>query len=547
MKLINYIAALLSIFLANTSYSGIEKFIENQSDRVIIKDNFLILADEPGLINCPNTNCDIPVNIKSFRKEEGKYIPISTINSSKINSGNHTLYQYNDKIIDSFSTRNQSGQKDAIFKTHLRSFDFTNPENPILLASLNFRGDILASTRNGNRLTNLSSDIVRSNDLSSVVLEECGSLTNLLGRKIAKSEFLMLRIIDTPLKNINESQQHCLIIDKIGIKNSSIKSTKNSIYITYSNNRNQRHIIRYKYEQDTYSFDNNIIINENRFSKNWENYIQESEGILMIAGNYKFETNIQAGIKTFSIIENKIVTGSERNISFTPRTHTRSSIETLSESINNRWYIAINSDDFTSGSKLLNVDISVPSAPNASSEISITGNIERIIPIYDDLFSIYARQLKIPPATSLSIIDTSNTVKSHLVYSESLTEGFDHQPLAIENKLTQSAYFKNQYSGKLITPLENTQNSPLIMKTSLVESNSGKDVPSKRKIDLITIDLFKYENCFSLEASCWIAEKSHINTLIVPYEGDEPSRARSLIDKVGYYYVLGDDIQFFPY
>lgn len=536
-----------SLTFTLSSYSKVDPQKHFPEDRVIIKGEYLILADEPGLINCPNLNCDIPVDLKTFRKEESKYIPISSITSSKLNSNSHTLYQHKDKIIDSYSTRNQTGPKSIILKTHLKSFDYSNPENPISLTSQSFGGELIASDLNDNMLTNLSTEIINSTSPLSTVFEECDNFHSMSKANVDNSEFLLLRLINTPLENINKSLQSCLIIDTTGIKNSNIKSKKDSIYITFSDNNLQRHIIRYKYEQGNYSFDNSITLDEDRYSKNLGNYIQESSDILMIAGDYKFEENTQAGIKIFNIKNNAIVLNSEKNISLTPYTHTRSSLKTLSKVIDNHWYIAVNSNTSSSTNNLFNVDISTPTTPEVSSIISIPGDIERITPIFNNLLSIYTRQFVFPPTTSLSIVDTSNALRSHLVYSELLTQGFSHQPLAIENVLTQSSYFKNQYSGKLITPLENTQDSPLSIETSLAGSNSGKDVPSKRKVDLIAIDLFKYDNCISLSKSCWIAEKFQTNTLILPYEGDEPSRARSFIDKTGYYYVLGDDIQFFPY
>lgn len=547
MNSLKSITVIASLAFTLTSYSKVDLPHEYPADRVIIKGDYLILANEPGLIVCPNLNCDIPVDLKSFRKEEGKYIPVSSINSSETNSNSHTLYQYKDKIIDSFSTRNQTGPESIILKTHLKSFDFSNPEKPTLLASQVFGGELIASSFDDSMLTNLSTEIIDSISPSSIAFEECDNLHNMSEKNASSSEFIMLRLINISLENTNNPHQSCLVIDKVGMKHSDIKSTKNSIYISFSDNNLQRHVIRYKHEQSGYSFDNNITINEDRYSKNLDDYIQESADVLMIAGDYDFEESTQAGVKIFNIMNNEIILSSEKNMSLTPQQHTSSSITTLSNSINNHWYIAINSDDSPSASKLLNVDISIPTALNVSSVVSIAGNIERITSIFDNLLSIYTRQLEFPPATSLSIVDTSNTLQSHLIYSESLTQGFTHQPLAIENELTQSAYFKNQYSGKLIVPLENTQDSPFIMDTSLTGSNSGKDVPSKRTIDLIAIDLFKYDKCISLNKSCWIAEIFQTNTLIRPYEGDEPHRARSLIDKAGYYYVLGDDIQFFPY
>ena len=531
-----------SLVFASTSYSEID--FTSQADRVLIKEDYLILANEPGLITCPNTNCDIPVDLKAFRKEEDKYIPVSSINSSIMNSSNHTLYQYNDKIINSYSTRRQLAQG-AAFKTHLKSFDFSSPENPSLLANLEFGGSLLASNLNNDRLVNLSIDTIENNNSNS--LGECSSLRYLLDSKRNNSDSFLLRIIDTPLKKIKESRQNCLILEGNGIKNSAIKSTKNSIYITFLDDYLKRHVIRYKNENGNLIFDNKIALEDDVFSKNLGDYIQESENTLMILGDYKFYKNTQAGIKIFDLVDNEIIISSEINMPLTTNENLKSSITSSSEVINNHWPIAVLSNETENENQLYNVDITSPSAPYVASSISIPGNIERIIPMPNNLLSVYASQLKFVPATSLSIIDVSNTKKSHLVYSESLTEGFTHQPLAIVDEPTQSSFFKDQHSGRLVTPLENTLDSPFSMDTSLAGSDSERDVPSKRQIDIITIDLLKYDHCIPTNKSCWIAEKLQTDTIILPYESDEPSRARTFINNKGYYYVLGKEIQFFPY
>jgi hypothetical protein len=542
MKAIKFITAMASLVFASTGYSEIN--FTSQADRVLIKEDYLILANEPGLITCPNVNCDIPVDLKAFRKEEDKYIPVSSINSSIMNSSNHTLYQYNDKIINSYSTRRQLAQG-GTFKTHLKSFDFSSPENPSLLANLEFGGSLLASNLNNNRLVNLSRDTIENNNSNS--FGECSSLRYLSGSKRNNSDSFLLRIIDTPLENIKESRQNCLILEGNGIKNSAIKSTKNSIYITFLDDHLKRYVIRYKNENGSFIFDNKIALDDDVFSKHLGNYIQESEDTLMILGNYKFYKNTQAGIKVFDLVDNEIIISSETNISLTTSEDLQSSITSSSEAINNYWPIAVLSNEAKNENQLYNVDITNPSTPYAASSISIPGNIERIIPMPNNLLSVYTRQLKFLPVTSLSIIDISNTQKSHLVYSELLTEDFTHQPLAIVDKLTQNSLFKNQHSGKLVIPLEKTLDSPFSMDTSLAGSNSERDVPSKRQIDLISVDFFKHDHCIATNKSCWIAEKLQTDTIILPYEGDEPSRARLFINNKGYYYVLGKKIQFFPY
>lgn len=546
MKLIILITVFSSLAFTLTSHSNTLSTQPSQPDRVIMKDGYLILANEPGLIECPNLNCDIPVDLRSFRKEEDKYFPVSSINASSINSASHTLYQYENKIIDSFSTRNQNSAENIVNNTHVKSFDFSDPKNPSPLVSLEFKGVLIASALNANKLTNLSLETIENAVLSSGAFDECDNLHDISNNKKNNTHSLILRIIDTPLENINESHQYCLITSENSINDAAIKSTGDSIYISFSNDNRQRHVIRYKYEQGDYSFDNDIIISEDRFSRNLENYIQERQGVLMIAGDYEFEGSTQAGVKIFDISGNKIIMNSERNISFTKNTRTKSSITTLSETINNNWYVGISSDG-TENNKLLNIDVSNPLAARATSSISISGNIDRIISMPNNLLSIYTSQFEFPPTTQLSIIDTSNPLKSHLVYLTSLTEGFESHPLAIVDEPTQSAYFRNQRSGRLITPLKKTLDSSFSMETSVAGSNAGQDTPSKIKIDLISIDLFKHDNCHSLNKSCWIAETFQTDTLILPYEGAESSRARSLIVEGGHYYIIGETIQFFPY
>ncbi|MGR6870893.1 hypothetical protein ACU6U9_00980 [Pseudomonas sp. HK3] len=528
-------------------------------DRIIEYNGYIVLADEPGLAACSDINCNIPVDLHILKKEGEAYELLSKHDLTNINSSEHSLYQYKNVIMDVFTNRIQYSNQSAFFVTHAKLIDVTKIENPTLIDDVKLTGSLIDSQQLNHNLFMLTSSVTSITKKNCLIVNEDVSLNNKIMPDLSS---LVFNISNVSMKNGAVNSNHCIQSNISGMQNAGLSVFKDSVYLTYSS-FSKRYVHRYRVANDKLVYDRKFILNDSFYTDSIGDYLYEKNGVLIAVGLFEFGDVIQAGLKIYNLNRSEASVDTfekidvfSKSLSFTPENKQDNTyIMSVSSNLDDVWHIAIgyeeqNHVDNMSDGRLFSIGTQSAKKPALSNGVIVKGYVEKIIPSAQNIVSIYSSQFEISqgslPTTALTLFDMTALFNPKLIMFTYLTEGFSHQPLAISDIRTHQLVFNTDSSGRMIFPLQSTFGSPF--PSTLDESvDRSRDVPTDIGLELLVFDITKKANCVVDLKSCWGAQKIHTEFLYLPYEGDEPIRARSLLDASGFHYILGKQTQYFEY
>lgn len=159
------------------------------------------------------------------------------------------------------------------------------------------------------------------------------------------------------------------------------------------------------------------------------------------------------------------------------------------------------------------------------------------MPLNDHLLAAFTEDIVFGPdigyQSRLSVLDTENPFVIRPVLDQLLASDFLQQALPTSDSRTLSKLVRNHHNIRWMLPVQTTIYAP------------GGDLPVGLSLELLTFEAQREDACLPWLRTCWNTDHLFPQTLELPYEGDEPLRARALLNDDGYHYVLGDD--FLPF
>lgn len=516
---------------------------EVASNRVVYADDYAYVAEEPGYVDCPDLECNIPVNLVVHKVQRGDFIEKSRTLISSQASGSHTLLKSDNRLSALYSNRIQpSIYHDATFITHLKSFDISQPESPTEFQDIELPGQLSGYDLHEDRLSLLTLTSLPENTFNHRCRELAGESDS--------SNRLELNVLTKRLGSEKHLRQ-CVILPASHLKAISLVTDQQSIIISYQDS-NVLSAVQLSINDSTLEFVRQFPLGSAHVYNNEENQSTLSNGFLLTAGNFKFDSAINAGIKVFDILSDL---STKRPPSWLlPLTSSNDeephAIHSMSSATDDRWFLtssAIQGKDANAQvSSLYTINLTQPGKPYVATRSSLEGKSEVIIDHQNNLLSVYSMLTKntigLSAVSKLTLFNSNTEDELRPILEDYISEGFEQQPLVYSDRKTQTMSFNSLDEGKFLIAVNTTQ-APFFdkLETSLGLNGQAtlqqRDIPTSQTVGIHSYELSQKPGCSSW---CWHAQKKRTDELVLPYEGDEPNRARFINRNDRFYYVLGN-------
>ncbi|ASP37972.1 hypothetical protein CHH28_04435 [Bacterioplanes sanyensis] len=502
------------------------------NDRAVRIGDWLYLADEPGLADCPDLACNIPVDLAIQKRQGAHFQEVNRIQLTQVNSGDHNLYLSNQQLVSVYSNRLQNVGEKAIFTTRMTAFSLADPLHPRPIASAKVPGELFASQQVGDHIVTASAEVVaRRNGDGNDANAEADECT-WFHRDETLPFRLKIHLLSLNTKSLAPADPQCLILDVKGISTLDLGAGNNSLHLLLSDGERHR-IYRYRWQQQQLSLHGYAQLPSPFAFQNPTHMIAEQFGHLLVAGQYPSDSGNTGAVGVFALHSSSQPYPLSKTL---PIGNAGSIIDSASKvTTDKRWYLASSSND---GAQLHALSVLLPGLPLELTSTALDSSAQTIIAHPQQLLSVYRSALpmdgQFEPQQWLTLIDNSNALRLWTVDQQLLGTGFSQQALATADTRRQTLHFTSRRSAKLLNAIE----API-----LPMSDQSSETPIGRALDLKTSLLERQPGCLSVQRSCWSVRKGVEHNFELPYFGAEPIRAVAMPADDQFHYVLGKDSQ----
>jgi len=500
-------------------------------DRAISVGDYLYLADEPGLADCPDFACNIPVDLVIQKRLGGHYQEANRLELTRFSSGDHTLYQANQKIVSVFSNRLQEVGKRAQFITRITAFSIEDPLNPHQQASAKVPGELIASQKLGTRIATLSAEVIDPSGGGDMEQGDDSKCT-----WFHRDETLPMRVKVHLLSVDVEAQQaisqQCLLLDTQGLSSIDLGAGDNSLHLLLSDGERHR-VYRYHWLKQQLSLHGYAELPQQFAYQRPTDWVVEQPGYLLVAGQFPGGGGLRSAIGVYPLQRDQTSYRLAKTIRIGSEESWLDSASKVSS--DKRWYLATSDGN---GAQLHALSVLLPGLPFEQATTPLESAAQTIIPHENHLVSVYRTAFPLDglfdPQQWLTLIDNSNAFKLWTIAQQQLAKGFDQQALATSDSRRQTLHWTTRSSAKLLNIVE---------KPIFAQGDQAGETPIGRAVDLKTATLERQYGCLPIIHSCWTMSTGIEHNFELPYFGAEPIRAVVTPEDKHFHYLLGDESQ----
>lgn len=535
-------AAVLASSIGLTIHSQTIYASENyQGNRVITEGNQLYMIDEPGIIGCPDLACHIPIYLLVKEKQGNQYQTLSKTEISDLASSDRSIIKSENQLTAFYTNRLDKSN----FITHIKQFDVTNPTNPSTINDFSFPGEMIAHWQKDDQLLTLTQRLaIWDNSHSNLTPpDQCIDLTSeaLFSDNDEQDNSITLTLTRKHLDLPNQSpEQVCIDINMPFINEIDLTVSGQGAYILV-NSGNDTQILRFHNKSNqALEYDQRILLETELVFDQGKFHLWEQGSQLLMASNHQDYDRYmrQAQIEQYDL---------HRQTWHSPlllgNTENSSDITALTKPAEGSWFIAIQNEN--SNSEIIRVSTRLTpfsKRPYITARYTVEGIIQALIREEQDLLSAYLFAPDFTATTTYELLDIENPKQIFRIVELPLTEGFSQMPLVFSDR--QTHYFGSMSPGQanIVIPTQNVITpSPFPLGLPLSGAdNANRDVPTSQIVEIRPVKLQRDLFCYSWFDTCWHSTVIDNYWLELPYEGDDPSRARVIGSENHFYYVLGN-------
>lgn len=500
------------------------------NDRAISVGDYLYLADEPGLANCPDFACNIPVDLVIQKRQGEHYQEVNRLELTRFNSGDHNLYQADQQIVSVYSNRLQKVGEKAQFITRVTAFSIDDPLNPYQQTSAKAPGELIASQQLGNYIATLSAEVIGRSDNTEVEQED-DSQCAWFHRDESLPRRVKLHLLSVDVQAQAVSEQ-CLILDTQGLSTLDLGAGDNSLHLLLSDGERHR-VYRYHWLNQQLRLHGHAELPQPFAYHSPSNMVAEQPGYLLMAGQFPTDSGLQSAIGVYPLKPDQSPYRLAKTVSIGSDTSLLDSASQVSA--DKRWYLATSDNN---AAHLHAINVLLPGLPFPLATTPLDSSVQTIVAHEHHLVSLYRTALPIDgpfePQQWLTLIDNSNAFKLWTITQQQLAKGFDQQALAISDSRRQTLHWATSRSAKLLNMVE----APIF-----AQGDQIGETPIGRALDLKTSTLERQLGCLPIRHSCWSVSSGIEHNFELPYFGAEPIRAVVTPEDKQFHYLLGNDSQ----
>lgn len=521
------------------------KSINKRANRVVKQGEYLFVIDEPGVgtVTCPALPCKTSVRLNVFKMEEGQYTLLSEALITDEESASYGLFIAKDKLSIAYQITIRRGTEQVYYLTKVKVFDISNKSIPTLISEHEQPGSLRGSMIINQQLTILSAQVLRqphdggddSDDKkvnaqtskfdNTLLSHNCIQQPDVPG-KVYRFAFYLNTI------NINSLEQgdlNCIAANFDNLNSIALHSSEKASYINVADNDSNT-IYSFLRDQDRLNFISTNNLNGQFILKKSDRHMQATDDKLrLILTTPSNDTLLQ----TYQLSEsdsdlnliNELVLNKQDTDSNAYSSHVT---DILFEA---KWVtLGISNTDNTT--HVIRVNTQFTNSPWLHSVTEIQGMLQKLVAISPQLLGAFVITIDFntgfEPTHVFTLLETPWLSDIKISDNKILGTGFDTTPIPARDNQSFSSFNLNWHQSRVTIPVSTVVYAP------------PYEVPVSVELDVVALDIVRNKECLPWISSCWSLKSNSSLLLDLPYEGDDPFRARTIMSDDGFHYILGN-------
>ncbi len=522
--------------------------ISARANRVVKQGEYLFVIDEPGVgtVTCPALPCKISIRLNIFKMEEGQYTLLSEALITDEESASYGLFINEDKLSIAYQVTIRRGTEQIYYLTKVKVFDISNKSTPTLISEHEQPGSLRGSMIINQQLTILSAQVLRQNhdggdedgDSDGDAVNTHASIFNktLLSNnciqqpdvpgKVYRFAFYLNTI------NINSLEQedlNCIAANFDNLNSISLHSSEKASYINVGDNDSNT-IYSFLRDQDRLNFISASNLNGQFVLKNSDRHMQATDDKLRLilttpSNDTLLQTYQLSEVDSGLNLINELVLNKQDTDSNAYSSHVK---DILFEA---KW-ITLAIANTANTTHVIRVNTQFTSSPWLHSVTEIKGMLQKLVTISPQLLGAFVITIDFntgfEPTHVFTLLETPWLSDIKVADNKILGTGFLTTAIPVNDSQSFSSFNLNWHQSRITIPVSTVVYSPT------------SEIPVSIELDVVALDIVRNKECLPWISSCWSLKSNSSLLLDLPYEGDDPGRARTIMDNDGFHYILGN-------